>query len=198
MTGMIMIVTEAAIRPKSVPYLELICSNSVEIGNLVLSRIMIFCTKRSLYDHRKLKIATVDKDGLQRGTIILPNTWNTLAPSIYAASSISIEIPCINPIMIKVAKLRFPAIWGRITATFVFSRFQDTIIRKTGMIVENTGNIRLATKSVLIAAFPLNSYLVIAKERKAAKSITPIVTLPDIIRLFLYALRTFNLEKALI
>ena len=35
MTGMTMIVTDAAINPKSVPYWELICSNSVEIGYLV-------------------------------------------------------------------------------------------------------------------------------------------------------------------
>ena len=46
--GMTYIQTDAAINPKSVPYWELICSNSVEIGYLVGSRIMIFCTKRSL------------------------------------------------------------------------------------------------------------------------------------------------------
>ena len=43
-----MIVTDAAISPKSVPYWELICYNNVEIGYLVGSRIMIFCTNRSL------------------------------------------------------------------------------------------------------------------------------------------------------
>ena len=47
-TGRTMSVTEEAISPKSVPYWELIVSKRLDIGYFVLSRIMIFCTNRSL------------------------------------------------------------------------------------------------------------------------------------------------------
>ena len=52
-----------------------------------------------------------------------------------------------KPMSTMVAKHRFPAIWGRITASRDSQRLlllampQAASIRNTGMMVENTGNI---------------------------------------------------------
>ena len=62
---------------------------------------------------------------------------------------------CMKPVITIVAKLKFPAICGRITAMLLFRSPHSTIILNTGMIVENTGNIRLATMRLRISSLPL-------------------------------------------
>ena len=53
----------------------------------------------------------------------------------------------IKPMSTMMAKHRFPAIWGRMTASRLSQRFpllampQAASMRNTGMMVENTGNI---------------------------------------------------------
>ena len=67
-----------------------------------------------------------------------------------------------KPMRMMMEKHRFPAIWGRITASRLKNRFPVPAMpstasrRNTGMMVENTGNIMPAMMRLYRSPLPLN------------------------------------------
>lgn len=70
----------------------------------LLSLMTVLAQGYSSHAVRKLKMLTEAIAGEASGSAILPYVWSTLAPSIYAASMISLGMFSINPLIMKVEK----------------------------------------------------------------------------------------------
>src|SRR6476469_414104 len=131
-----------------------ICAGTVREDVVEVSEI---ASTNSFHAKKKVRIAAVNTPGAASGTMTLRNACHDVAPSTWAACSISHGISRKNADSVQIASGNVNVMYGMIRPGQVLNSPTDRHMSNSGPTSDTTGNIAIASASERTTRLPRNS-----------------------------------------